>query len=190
MVLFTITEFLDIVVMTLAVGFIFSSFFEKFRRHEYYDPIKERSKSLNLKPLLFSLYFTAPAIVLHELAHKFTALSFGLNAEFHAAYAWLGLGILLKLINFPFIFFVPGYVSIHGSTSPLNYAITAFAGPFLNMMLWLCPAYLAKRNIFAKHRNMLLLTSRINMFLFIFNMLPIPGFDGSGVLTGLVKWYS
>ena len=45
-----------------------------------------------------------------------------------------------------------------------------------------------KNNLFPKKFNpALLLTSRINMFLFIFNMLPIPGFDGSKVFTGLIQ---
>jgi Zn-dependent protease len=31
------------------------------------------------------------------------------------------------------------------------------------------------------------LTRNINLFLFIFNMIPIPGFDGFTVFTGLWK---
>ena len=137
---------------------------------------------------------TAPAIILHELAHKFVAIGFGLNAVFFAFYRntfTLMLGIftiISKLTGFGFIFFVPGFVGISGTGTHLQFALTAFAGPFVNLVLWLVPLYLIKNKIYKKkHYLLLLLTQRINMFLFIFNMLPIPGFDGYKVFTGLIR---
>jgi Zn-dependent protease len=182
--LFTIKEVIDIVIMSAGVGFIFSSTLDRYRHN--YEPL-EHSLRFNYKSLLFAIYATAPAIILHELAHKFTAMYFGLSAEFNAAYTWLFVGILLKIFSFPFIFFVPGYVAITGAAPPLSFAITALAGPTLNLGLWLASRQLVRKNLLVNYTNILLLTSKINMFLFIFNMLPIPGFDGYNFLNWLIK---
>ena len=86
------------------------------------------------------------------------------------------------------MFFVPGFVSIGGYGTHLQYAITALAGPLLNLALWLGASYWLKiKRYRKKYYLLLLLTKRINMFLFIFNMLPIPGFDGYKVFSELIK---
>jgi Zn-dependent protease len=134
---------------------------------------------------------TGPAIILHELAHKIAAMSFGFTATFHAAYFWLILGLVLKFMNFGFIFFVPAYVSISGLMTPLQNMIISGAGPFTNLALWLGSEALLRTNL-AKKRKMhvvLYLTSKINMFLFIFNMLPILGFDGSKFFSGIFSLF-
>jgi Zn-dependent protease len=115
-----------------------------------------------------------------------------MNAVFHAAYEFLALGIGLKLLNFPFIFFIPGYVSISGADSPLLLAATAFAGPCLNLILWLGSWFVISRKNWTKkmkkpHLQALHLTKQVNMLLFILNMLPIPGFDGFSVYLNLYK---
>jgi Zn-dependent protease len=33
----------------------------------------------------------------------------------------------------------------------------------------------------------LVITSKINMFLFIFNMIPIPGFDGFQIISNIIR---
>jgi len=116
-------------------------------------------------------------------------MGFGLQAVFNAAYGWLGFGLLLKLLNVGFIFFVPAYVSINGIGSPLVFSTIAFAGPFMNLILWLGAAYALKQKKLVKEKYLpfVYLTKQINMFLFIFNMLPIPGFDGFKVYQGLFQ---
>ena len=198
MTFFTLMELIDVIIMTLAVGFIFSDSFRK-PAEEDYDPLKESHGRLNWENIKFAICITAPAVIFHELFHKIVALSFGLDATFHAAYFWLGLGLVLKLINFGFIFFVPGFVEIGCSSiachlTPLISALIAFAGPFLNMVLWLGSWTLLKINpkFVRKSRKMyavLYLTRNINMFLFIFNMIPIPGFDGYKVYDGLIRTF-
>lgn len=176
-------------VMSLAVGYIFSGFLGRFNKPAGdYDPLKQYKKSFGSSNLKFAILVTAPAIILHELGHKFLAISFGMEATFNAAYFWLGLGVLLKLMNFNFIFFVPAYVSIMGTGTPLQYGLIAFAGPAVNLILWLGTLFIYKnRLINKKYNSLLLLTSKINMFLFIFNILPLPGFDGSKVFSGLLQ---
>ncbi len=134
---------------------------------------------------------TAPALIVHELFHKFAALAFGLSAVFHAAYSWLIFGIVLKILNSPFLFFVPAYVSIdccvpNCVVSPVISAVTAFAGPFANLLLFLIAKFLLDRNKFSlRTKTVLYVSKQINLFLFAFNMLPVPGFDGLKVYEGL-----
>lgn len=174
-------ELIDIVIMTLAVGYIFMDFFRL--PHE---------RGFDARRLWLACLVTAPALIAHELAHKFTALAFGLQAVFHAAYTWLGIGIALKLVQSPLIFFVPGYVSIQCATqscaiAPLVSALIAFAGPALNGLLYLTAWYVIQNRRVRSRRWLLFwfLTKRINGLLFILNMLPIPGFDGFTVYRGL-----
>ena len=183
MPLITFGEIIDLVLMTFFVGYIFSGIIPV--RRENYEPLLHYSRGFDFEGLKFTIMATAPAIILHELAHKFVALGFGLDAVFFAFYRssfTLMLGVLTvisKLTGFGFMFFVPGFVSIGGNGTHLQYALTAFAGPFVNLILWLGSWYLIKNKKYKKeHYLLLILTQRINMFLFIFNILPIPGFDG------------
>jgi len=181
---FTLGEFFDACVMSAALGFIFSDLARRFRPHK--DPLYELQTN-RLEDFKFALYATVPAVLMHELGHKFVALGFGMQATFHAAYVWLAIGMMLRLINFPFIFFVPAFVSISGMGTPLSDALIAFAGPLVNGLLWL-GAYLALKHKHTnkKHYELLYLTKQINMFLFIFNMIPIPGFDGYTFFSSLI----
>ena len=181
----TLQEIIDILVMTAVIGFIFKDVFPR-KPHAEYDPLKYYKKPPMWENFKFAIMVAAPAIIIHELFHKFTAMAFGLNATFHAAYAFLALGLVLKVLNFPFIFFVPAYVSIPLTSAGWQYSLIAFAGPFANLLMWLIPYFLLKLGKIPKKYHLLaLLTAKINMFLFIFNMLPIPGFDGSKVFAGL-----
>jgi Zn-dependent protease len=196
--LFSLREILDIIVMALAIGFIFKDAFLPRRQRivtEKYDPVahyRNLGKNYDLGGFVFAMIVAAPAVLFHELGHKLVAMGFGMNAEFHAAYFWLVLGVVLKLMNFGFIFFVPAYVSITGAgMTPLMSSATAFAGPAVNLAMFLVPFLLLKSKTFVqkyrKYVAILFLTSRINIFLFIFNMLPIPMFDGWTVYSGLIQ---
>ena len=168
--LFTIWELFDVVVMTLAVGYIFSDMFKQAKN-----------------PFLFSCLVTAPALIVHELLHKFIALGLGLEATFHAAYFWLILGLILKFVKFGFMFFVPAYVSIGGEglTHSASAAVS-FAGPAANLLLFLTAwALLQQKQLKTNTFLFLHVTKQINLFLFAFNMLPIPGFDGLKVYQAL-----
>lgn len=176
----TFGEIFDIIAMTAFIGFIFKDFFRR-PATVHYDPLTTIKRGFNWDNFLFACYLVAPAIILHEFAHKFVGLSFGLQSTFHAAYGWLALGLVLKLVNFGFIFFVPAYVSITGAGTHLQFAAISVAGPLMNALLWL-GAGLALRfaKINSKYIPFVILTKRINMFLFFFNMIPIRPFDGGG----------
>lgn len=186
MAIFSLNEIFDIISMTIIVGYIFKDAFKAPKTE--YEPLHHYQKAYNWDDYKFAIYAVAPAIIFHEFGHKFLALAFGLSATFKAAYFFLGLGLVLKLLNFPFIFFVPAYISILGQATPLQLSLTSFAGPAVNLILWLGSwLFLKYGKVKRKHIFLLGLTSKINMFLFIFNMLPIPGFDGFKVYSGLFE---
>jgi Zn-dependent protease len=174
--IFSLRELIDIIAMTLILGFIFKDLF------------KRTNIGVQKGAFVFACLVTAPAIILHELGHKFVALFFGLQATFTAAYTWLGIGVLLKLLGTGLIFFVPAYVRISGTNGilPLDYSVIAFAGPAVNLILF-GVSWLVLRKKKLKKQNYLFwyITKQINLFLFIFNMLPIPMFDGFKVYQGI-----
>ncbi len=188
---FSIQELIDIVIMIGAVGFIFKDVFAVPVKRDF-DPLDEFRKfgaGFDFERLKLAIMATAPAIALHEMSHKFVSIAIGIPATFHADYVWLAIGVAIKALGFPFIFFVPGYVSSVGGT-PVDRAMIAFAGPFVNLVLWLGAWLLIKAGkIKGKYLPVAYATRQINMFLFIFNMLPIPflGTDGWHVVDNAIK---
>lgn len=174
--LFGLGELIDLIIMVVGVGYIFTGLFS--------IPHKPTEIPSRSKDFLYAVLIAAPAVVFHEAAHKIVALLFGLSATFHASYYGLGLGVLLKFMNFG-IFFIPGYVSIAGATH-LQSAVSAFAGPGLNLLLAVVAIIVLKYVKGLTHRTqiILMITKKLNLFLFVFNMLPIPPFDGSKVFFG------
>ncbi|MBN2567022.1 M50 family metallopeptidase [Candidatus Woesearchaeota archaeon] len=185
--MFSLAETIDLVIMTVFVGFIFSGVFTRPDRRELDVMAMYRKRRFDWDGFTTAVIITAPAIILHEMGHKFVAIGFGLNAVFHASYTWLGLGVLLRLLNFGFIFFVPGYVSIPLLGSPLQHAAIAFAGPGINLLIWLIAFAVLKSGVSLSRngRYILTVTKQINLFLFFFNMIPIPPFDGFSVFSSL-----
>src|SRR3989338_10023554 len=184
--LFTLKELFDVIMMTIGVGFIFmDNFGLDTIRHTvksyvedpvayYQNALGKKVRGFNWNNLWLACLITTPAVIFHELAHKLVAISYGLQATFHAAYFWLSFGVIMKLLNTGFIFFVPGYVSFSGAVTPVQSGIIAFAGPFLNLVLWFsCWAILKFNMMKISTRTMQILaaTRFINGFLFIFNMI-------------------
>jgi len=183
----TINEIIDIVIMTLAIGYIFSSFIKE--PEEDYEPLKHFGKNSLWQSIKLGIIIAAPAVVLHELSHKFVAMAFGAEAVIHAPLGWYALVILLKLINFPFLFFVGGYVS-HTLLPALPSAIVSFAGPLTNLILYILFINLIKFSLVnRKYYKTLFISAKLNLFLFGFNMIPLPGFDGYGVLMNLLNLF-
>lgn len=180
-------EIIDLIVMTLAIGFIFKDIIRIPGR--MYQPL---APGFDIENFKFTCLVIAPAIVLHEMAHKFVALGFGINATFHASYFGLLLGLFLKFINIGFIFFIPGYVSVPiVGVTPLQHSIIAVSGPLMNLALWLGSLFILKKHtsLTSKQRLALIITKQINMFLFIFNMIPVPPFDGGHFISGLMQTF-
>ena len=208
--LFNLFELVDMVVMTAVIGYLFH---DTFRHPEKRRDVLERYQrprvgGIEMQDFLWAAMLIAPTILLHELAHKFTALSFGLDATFHAACSSANLvtgagfldfycgftivAVLLKAAGFGFFLFVPGFVSVSGNATYLQSAVVALAGPLVHLVFWLGAAHLLKDKRFVKRlsykrRVYLFFFKQINMFLFILNMIPIPGFDGFNIIYNLIR---
>ncbi len=187
----SIQEIIDIVLMTLFIGFIFSRYFRRKPVREY-DPLTYYQKSTLLEDIKWGAIIAAPAVVLHELAHKFMAIAFGAQATLYAPslfgipYGMYLFVILLSYLRFPVIFFVGGYVA-HTPLAALPSAIVAIAGPLINFILWLGSIIVIKNKLVnRKYFESIHLMGKLNMFLFIFNMIPIPGFDGFNFIISLI----
>ncbi len=134
---FVLREIVDMAAMSLIVGFLLKDLFVPRKIRTVYEPLDDLKarRLLQFQGLGFSIAATAPAIILHELGHKFMAMYFGMTAVFKAAYGWMFLGLILKMMT-GFIFFVPAYVQISGgNTTPLQFSAVAFAGPAVNLVL-------------------------------------------------------
>lgn len=190
-------ELLDIIIMTAVMGFLFMDSFKAPKKLNL-DVLEQfkKQKTAWKENFLFAAALIAPTIILHELAHKFVAMAFGLQATFHAFYAsqmtlMLGIfAIVAKFTGLGFVFLVPGYVSISGSAHPAIFSLIAFAGPAVHGLAWLGAKYYLytkkDEKIPQKKKIFIYLFQRINGFLFVINMLPIPGIDGFTVYKGLL----
>jgi Zn-dependent protease len=179
---FTISEIINIAITIVGLGIIFTGFLP-----QKHDNIEELLKPsiLNFQKIKYAIIVTAPAILLHEFAHKFTALSLGLKAIYHASIGGLGLGIILRLVGSSFLILVPGYVSVSGAGPGSFYSLVALAGPLTNLALFGLFSLALNKDFAPKYNYELAVMKKINFFLFVFNMIPIPGFDGFHVLRNL-----
>ncbi|MBL7056277.1 hypothetical protein ISS07_05160 [Candidatus Woesearchaeota archaeon] len=120
-------------------------------------------------------------------------MAFGATATLHAPslmgipYGMYLLVIVLIHMNFPFLFFVGGYVS-HTALPALQSSLVSVAGPLTNLLLWLLALSVIKYGwVDRKHYNKVVMMGKLNLFFFAFNMIPLPGFDGSNFLMALIR---
>ena len=179
MAFLSLWEIIQLVILTLAMGYIFSGFIQ--------SPGTIR-KRFDWESIKFAAIIATPAVVLHEFGHKFIAIAFGLDATFNIWGFGLLLGILLKAIGSPFLFLAPAYVSIPAGASAIQSAIIAFAGPGTNLLLFAISAYVlkTKTNLSEKKLIAWAISKKLNLFLFFFNLIPIPPLDGFHVLEALI----
>lgn len=170
----TPVELGKMLVITVAAGLIFR---QSLGLHKHFS----LGKSILLAGLL-----TAPAIILHELAHKIAAMSFGLEATLQIPWLWLGIGVSLALFNAPLVFFVPAFVSFTGDVTPLQHLVISLAGPLTNLLLYVLGVIMLRFAITPMSRAVWMIVRRMNGFLFVFNIIPIPGFDGYHALSAIL----
>ncbi len=187
MAFITLSEIIAIIAMTFGIGYIFSDYFR--RRPDNADEMLEYYSRKNRiwEDTKFAAMITAPPLVLHEFAHKIAAMSFGATAVLKAPYLMYLAVILLKMMHFPLLFFVGGYVS-HSPLAAGPSAIVAVAGPLTNFVIWVVCVLIVKYEwLDSKYNKLIIPMGKISLFLGIFNMLPIPGFDGHHFLTSLIS---
>ncbi|MDZ7745567.1 MAG: metalloprotease [Halobacteriales archaeon] len=126
---------------------------------------------------LSTLVTVGVGFLLHELAHKLTAVRFGQDAVFRADYTMLGLAVFGGLAGF--IFAAPGAVHHRGYITPREHGLIAVAGPAVNVALVLLFAPLLLVDGFIGATGQLGVT--INGLLAGFNMIPFGPLDGATV---------
>ena len=171
MVKFTAREIRDILVSLFVISLAFAYIFS--------------GRDLNTTISLFKYMVVVVGFgfVLHELAHKFTAIRYGYWAE----YKMWSQGLILALITayFGFVFAAPGAVYIHGyNIKPSENGKISLAGPVINIIL--AVLFLMSMPLASQHGilNIAILGATINSFLAVFNLIPLVVLDGAKIF----KW--
>lgn len=132
---------------------------------------------LRLVVVIYILLSVILAFLVHEMAHKYTAINFGYLARFKATKEGLLITVLSALL--PIKIIAPGYVAVHpgvGLYSPKRVGLVALVGPLSNVFLSLLGFALAGYNWLLGY-----FMSVINADIALFNMLPLPVLDGSKI---------
>lgn len=138
-----------------------------------------------LSMFIFSLIAVALGFILHELGHRSVARRFGCYSEYKMWTSGLILAIVLSF--FGFVFAAPGAVVIHpridlwGRMVPLTKkksGIISIAGSIMNISLSIL--FLSLYIIY--RLPVFYYGSKINAWLSIFNLIPLPLLDGFKVL--------
>jgi len=167
--IFSRIEVRDIVIAWAALGL---AFYFAYQRSAYFSDVGVPTG------LAISLATVGSGFVLHELSHKFVAEKYGYWAEFRM---WpMGVLIALATSLIGFIFAAPGATYISGlSVSESQNGKISLAGPLTNVAV----ALIFLPFIYAAGSFQLLgfIGFSVNMFLAVFNMLPIMPLDGAKV---------
>jgi Zn-dependent protease len=129
--------------------------------------------------LTLTLLFTS-SFLLHEMAHKFTAQKYELWSEFRIDL--FGAFLTLLSIFSPWKLIAPGTVIISGKYNRSTLGITAFAGPFTNILLgyvFLFTSVLISNGIVSE---ILALSAYVNGILAAFNLIPFGVLDGQKII--------
>ncbi|WP_158056691.1 zinc metalloprotease [Halorussus halophilus] len=166
-------ELLDLALAWLALGVAFALVFGGGQQL-FYQP------ALLTAILPITMATAGLGFLLHELAHKVTAIQFGQVAEFRADYGMLLFAIIGALAGF--LFAAPGAVYHRGRSTARENGIIALAGPVTNVVLGalFVPALL----VFSGDSLLATLAQTgvsINFLLAGFNMLPFGPLDGNTV---------
>ena len=124
-----------------------------------------------------------PLFLLHEIAHKITAIKHGFPSRFYLDQN-MALFSLLSIF-FPIKIIAPGAVIFYGTPSEESEASIAMAGPLINIILG---GILLGISFFFSSNWMIfpLLVSKFSFDLALFNLLPISILDGAKIR----KWNS
>lgn len=135
-----------------------------------------------LDAFLISSLAVGTGFILHELAHKYVAIHYGAHAEFRMWPAGLVIALALAFVA-GIVFAAPGAVYVMGNVSTKKNAIISIAGPITNVILaglFVLLTVIASDPIL---KIAFLLATQVNLWLALFNMIPLPPLDGSKVFT-------
>ena len=168
-------EIIDIIKAWIAISFAFAIVFSGMSLVGGKFSLANLFSSSFGVLFLVSLLTAGLGFLLHELAHKFVAQYYGCVAEFRAIdqmlYLAVGLAALLG-----FLFAAPGAVLISGQITRKKNGIISAAGPLTNFVLALIFSGLAI------YMPVLKWGFFINLWLGLFNLIPLGMFDGKKIL--------
>ena len=138
--------------------------------------------ALNTAMWLFtSVVIVSVCFLLHELGHKFVAQRYGAWAEYRMFP--MGLGLCLLMSFFGFLFAAPGAVMIAGYIDNKRNGVISLAGPLVNLVLG--ALFILLLFVTTGRLNAIIyLLAHFNVFLALFNLIPINPLDGSKI----IKW--
>jgi Zn-dependent protease len=181
----------DLIIAWFAISIAFSLAFAGGIGVWMGDPFDQTTLGDYLLYLVLSMVTVGIGFVLHELAHKFSAMHFGFWAEFRKDNLMLLVAVALAALV-GVVFAAPGATMIYGSgvTREQNGKISA-AGPITNLILCIPFAILlfvsAGLGASDSLGSILGMTGiiglQVNAMIAAFNMLPVSVLDGRKVLA-------
>lgn len=178
-------ESFDIVIAWLAISIAFSLAISRGIGVTMGSPIQQIPWETYLWYLILSMITVGVGFILHELAHKFTAMRYGYEAEFRKDNLMLLVAVVLAALV-GIVFAAPGATIISGAgvTREQNGKISA-AGPFINLLL--CIPFALILMISTTSQTLLyqigMIGLEVNAMIAAFNMLPVSVLDGRKVLA-------
>lgn len=189
---FSKEEIKDIVISTLALGFIFTWNAKLF----FGNP------AAFFLTALITTAIVALSFIPHELMHKYSANKFHCHARYEMWKTGLLIALALAIIsNGSFVFAAPGAVVIYtsyyshrgleqvGLSSRQNAVISA-AGPLTNIAIAAAFFALLYLSPTSGYISIYLTIIKINAFLAMFNLIPLPPLDGSKVIWYSIVWWA
>lgn len=164
---FTIAEIRDLAVSALVLGFIFA-----FR-------------DWSLANFLIAVAVVGPALILHELAHKFMAQKYGLVAAYVVWPTGIIISVLITIMtNGAVIFAALGAVMISSVYhTRLGYQFIGLTSKEMGRISWVGPMTniglaIISYILIPLNPAVFQLSAFINIIIAIFNCLPFPPLDG------------
>ncbi|MFH1588419.1 MAG: site-2 protease family protein [Candidatus Diapherotrites archaeon] len=129
-----------------------------------------------------SLIVTATGFIFHELAHRQMAKNFGAHAEYRMWPNMLLIAVAVSLF-FGVVFAAPGAVYIYGPhLDRKKNGLISLAGPATNILISVIFAVLLI-NVGGALSQLFFLGAYINLFLGLFNLLPMGPLDGKKIFV-------
>jgi len=144
-----------------------------------------------IKTVCIALVTVGIGFILHEMAHKFTAIKYGCWSEFRKDGKMLLIGLVVSV--FGVCFAAPGAAYARGNLNRDQIGWVKVAGVLVNLILCIPFGLLFLYGKFIDPSSILSVIGisgvTVNAFLALFNMIPIEPLDGANVSKWNIKIY-